>query len=128
MEEVQSAPPQDDDTMEPTISVLDSRLHHPTLTALSKPSSAPPEPPKAEKRKYVKRQQKRAPNAPKRAKSAYIFFSMAKRADATKRLKDGGNETPKVTEIMTALADDWRVLKDEQRQEWIDKADQGSFF
>ena len=77
-------------------------------------------------RKYKKRKKKRAPDAPRRAKSPYICFSVEMRPAIKEKLIKEGNDSPKVTEIITALADAWRKLDDSQKTTWVEKSAAGT--
>ena len=61
---------------------------------------------------------KRAPLAPKRAKSPYICFSMAKRAEIKEQLPANA----RVTEIMTKLAEEWQKLTEVDRVPYVKMA------
>jgi hypothetical protein len=63
---------------------------------------------------------KKAPLAPKRAKSPYICFSMAKRAEVKEQMEGSA----KVTDIMTKLAEEWQKLSEEDRVPWVEKANE----
>lgn len=70
--------------------------------------------------KDKKRAQKKAPGAPKRGKSPYICFTMEKRAEIKEQLP----EEAKVTEVMKKIAEQWRMLSQEDKAPWIAKATQ----
>ncbi|CAN0159743.1 unnamed protein product [Discosporangium mesarthrocarpum] len=65
-----------------------------------------------------KRPYKKAPNAPRRGRSAYVLFSMEKRAEVKSTLAEG----TKVTEIMKGIAAKWRELGADDKAVWNEKA------
>ena len=53
------------------------------------------------------------------------LYGTATRETGTKEMQaliDGGNETPKPTEVLTQVAKQWRELSDEEKGEWNEKA------
>ena len=63
----------------------------------------------------------------KRGVSGYLVFAKETRASSKQALIDGGNETPKPTEVLTQVAKQWRELGDEAKGEWNEKAKATSF-
>ena len=55
--------------------------------------------------------------------SGYILFSNANRDDVKTHLMSG-DEKPKNTEVMKELASRWKDLSDDERGEWLTKAQQ----
>jgi len=62
---------------------------------------------------------KKSPDAPKRGKTAYILFTQATRPAIKERM---GGASSKVTEVMQAVAEEWRKLTAEEKQYWEMKA------
>jgi len=58
----------------------------------------------------------------KRGTTGYLMFAKETRPDAKTTLINGGNETPKPTEVVTEIAKRWKSLTDQERSEWNDKA------
>jgi len=90
-------------------------------SSLGFPSQAPSQqtqsiPPPAQKEK--KRAQKKAPSAPKRGKSPYIFYSMKVREEVKRAMP----EDTKVTDIMKKIAEQWRSLTPEDKQQYVEMA------
>jgi len=75
-------------------------------------------PTKAKKEKKVKSDEPKK----KRGTSGYLVFAKETRPEAKQLLIDGGNETPKPTEVLTQVAKQWRELGDEAKGEWNEKA------
>ena len=75
-------------------------------------------PTKAKKEKKVKSEEPKK----KRGVSGYLVFAKEMRPEAKQALVDGGNETPKPTEVLTQVAKQWRELSEEEKGEWNEKA------
>lgn len=93
-------------TLESRVALLEAQL-----AELTKPTKAKKE--KKEKSEEPKK---------KRGTSGYLVFAKETRPEAKKLLMDGGNETPKPTEVLTQVAKQWRELGDEEKGEWNEKA------
>ena len=57
----------------------------------------------------------------KKRTSGYILYSNAHRDEVKESLTDG-DEKPKNTDIMKKLAENWKLLSDEDRETWNTKA------
>ena len=75
-------------------------------------------PTKEKKEKKVKSEEPKK----KRGVSGYLVFAKETRQEAKQALIDGGNETPKPTEVLTQVAKQWRDLGDEAKGDWNEKA------
>jgi len=93
-------------TLESRVALLEAQL-----AELTKPTKAKKE--KKEKSEEPKK---------KRGTSGYLVFAKETRPEAKQLLIDGGNETPKPTEVLTQVAKQWRELGDEEKGEWNEKA------
>ena len=93
-------------TLESRVALLEAQL-----AELTKPTQAKKE--KKEKSEEPKK---------KRGTSGYLVFAKETRPEAKQLLMDGGNETPKPTEVLTQVAKQWRELGDEEKGEWNEKA------
>ena len=93
-------------TLESRVALLEAQL-----AELTKPTKAKKE--KKEKSEEPKK---------KRGTSGYLVFAKETRPEAKQLLMDGGNETPKPTEVLTQVAKQWRELGDEEKGEWNEKA------
>ena len=93
-------------TLESRVALLEAQL-----AELTKPTKAKKE--KKEKSEEPKK---------KRGTSGYLVFAKETRPEAKKLLMDGGNETPKPTEVLTQVAKQWRELGDDAKGEWNEKA------
>ena len=57
----------------------------------------------------------------KKRTSGYILYSNAHRDEVKESLTEG-DEKPKNTDIMKKLAENWKLLNDEEREKWNTKA------
>ena len=57
----------------------------------------------------------------KKRTSGYILYSNAHRDEVKDSLTEG-DEKPKNTDIMKKLAENWKLLSDEEREKWNTKA------
>jgi len=57
----------------------------------------------------------------KKRTSGYILYSNAHRDEVKESLTEG-DEKPKNTDIMKKLAENWKLLSDEDREKWNTKA------
>ena len=84
------------------------------------------EKPKKETKKPSKKAKKEeaAEGEPKkkRGMTGYLLFAKEKRSDVKAELVEGGNESPKPTEVITEVAKQWKGLSDEEREEWNERA------
>ena len=74
--------------------------------------------------KKAKKEEAAAEEKPKkkRGMTGYLLFAKEKRPDVKAELVEGGNESPKPTEVITEVAKQWKGLSDEQREEWNERA------
>lgn len=54
---------------------------------------------------------KKDKNAPKKTKTAYNFFCQSNRAEVIKGMDEGSDEKVKFVDVVRALAEKWKVLK-----------------
>eukprot|EP01088_Endostelium_zonatum_P011328 TRINITY_DN2545_c0_g1_i1.p1 TRINITY_DN2545_c0_g1~~TRINITY_DN2545_c0_g1_i1.p1 ORF type:complete len:173 (+),score=78.63 TRINITY_DN2545_c0_g1_i1:98-616(+) len=74
---------------------------------------------KTTKKKAAGGRKKKDPNAPKNAKSAYIFFSTAKRPDIKNQ-----NPDAKAKDLLKLLAAEWKKMSDEEKAPYVTMADE----
>ena len=99
-------------TLEARVALLEAQMAE--IMETVKPTKAT----KAKKEKKVKSEEPKK----KRGTSGYLVFAKETRPEAKQLLIDGGNETPKPTEVLTQVAKQWRELGDEEKGEWNEKA------
>ena len=79
------------------------------------------EKPKKQKKTKVDSNSDNEEKPKKKRTSGYILYSNANRDEVKESLMEG-DEKPKNTEIMKKLAAQWKVLSDDEREEWNNKA------
>ena len=74
--------------------------------------------------KKTKKEEAAAESEPKkkRGMTGYLLFAKEKRPEVKAELVEGGNESPKPTEVITEVAKQWKGLSDEEREEWNERA------
>ena len=58
----------------------------------------------------------------KRGTTGYLLFAKETRPLAKNDITSDENPSPKPTEVVTEIAKRWKALKDEEREEWNEKA------
>ena len=90
--------------------------------ALLLAKNASDEAPKKEKKSKKDKKADSDDDKPKTKRtSGYILYSNAHRDDVKEQLSDGENKA-KNTDIMRKLAENWRALDDDGKEEWNSKA------
>tara|TARA_B100001094_G_C18017977_1_gene713607 strand:+ start:217 stop:573 length:357 start_codon:yes stop_codon:yes gene_type:complete len=58
----------------------------------------------------------------KRGMTGYLLFAKEKRPEVKEELVEGGNESPKPTEVITEVAKRWKAMSEEEQGEWNERA------
>ena len=79
------------------------------------------EPKKSKKSKEAKEEKPKAEKK-KRGTTGYLVYASEMRSKVKDELVEGGNESPKPTEVITEVAKRWKALSEEEQEVYNEKA------
>jgi len=85
-------------------------------------SDQEPKKTKAPKKEKAPKEEKEVKPKKKRGMTGYLLYAKEMRPEVKDELIEGGNESPKPTEVITEVAKRWKALGDEEREEWNNRA------